>query len=190
MTVGPFAPAGVELRPTCTDRLGGRVSLPGPYGTTGPLFPPEAKHTLEIPSTRLAGKMARGRPPRAVLFLAQTCRSQHSQATTAYSENCIDEISRALHDSRLLPAMPPSSLEERVQDLCAQAIAAKSLGDLDRLLPQLQAAIRDHLRYVRSPSRQFLRRSAGTATLQIRGLREQHQKSYGITNATLQRLGL
>ena len=47
-------------------------------------------------------------------------------------------------------AMPPSSLEERVQDLCAQAIAAKSQAELDLILPQLQAAIRDHIRYLRA----------------------------------------
>jgi hypothetical protein len=45
--------------------------------------------------------------------------------------------------------MPPSSLEERVQDLCAQAIAAKSQAELEIILPQLQASIRDHIRYVR-----------------------------------------
>jgi hypothetical protein len=46
--------------------------------------------------------------------------------------------------------MPPSSLEDRVQDLCAQAIAAKSQAELDLILPKLQAAIQDHLRYVRA----------------------------------------
>ncbi len=46
--------------------------------------------------------------------------------------------------------MPPSSLEQRVQDLCAQAIAAKSQAELDLILPKLQAAIRDHIRYVRA----------------------------------------
>jgi hypothetical protein len=46
--------------------------------------------------------------------------------------------------------MPPFSLEDRVQDLCAQAIAAKSQAELDLILPKLQAAIRDHLRYVRA----------------------------------------
>src|SRR6266849_11189030 len=47
------------------------------------------------------------------------------------------------------PAMPASSLEERVHELCAQAIAAKSQAELEIILPQLQAAIRDHIRYVR-----------------------------------------
>jgi hypothetical protein len=46
--------------------------------------------------------------------------------------------------------MPPSSLEERVQDLCAQAIAAKNQAELEIILPQLQAAIRDHIRYLRA----------------------------------------
>lgn len=46
--------------------------------------------------------------------------------------------------------MSPSSLDERVRDLCAQAAAAKSQADLDIILPQLQAAIGEHIRYVRA----------------------------------------
>ena len=43
-----------------------------------------------------------------------------------------------------------SSLEERVRSLCEQAIAAKSRAELDAILPELKAAIRDHIRYVRA----------------------------------------
>jgi hypothetical protein len=46
--------------------------------------------------------------------------------------------------------MMSSSLEERVRSLCDQAIAAKSQSQLDAILPELQAAIRDHIRYVRT----------------------------------------
>jgi hypothetical protein len=46
--------------------------------------------------------------------------------------------------------MSSSSLEERVRTLCTQAIAAKSQGELDAILPELRAAIRDHIRYVRA----------------------------------------
>ena len=46
--------------------------------------------------------------------------------------------------------MPPSSLEELVRKLCAQAVAAKTEAELHVVLPQLQAAIRDHIRYVRA----------------------------------------
>ncbi len=46
--------------------------------------------------------------------------------------------------------MPPASLEERVQEGCAQAIAAKNQAELEIILPQLQAAIRDHIRYLRA----------------------------------------
>jgi hypothetical protein len=46
--------------------------------------------------------------------------------------------------------MPPSSLEDRVRELCAQAVAAKTEADLGIVLPQLQAAIRDHILYLRA----------------------------------------
>ena len=46
--------------------------------------------------------------------------------------------------------MPPSSLEDRVRLLCDRAIAAKSQAELDAILPELRAAIRDHIRYVRA----------------------------------------
>jgi hypothetical protein len=52
-----------------------RSPRPRAYGTKGPLAPPEAGSTLptgikRFLLTRLAGQMARGRPPWAVLFLA------------------------------------------------------------------------------------------------------------------------
>jgi len=46
--------------------------------------------------------------------------------------------------------MPPSSLEERVRILCDRAIAANTQPELDAILPELKAAIRDHIRYVRA----------------------------------------
>ena len=45
--------------------------------------------------------------------------------------------------------MPPSSLEDRIRLLCDRAIAAKTQTELDAILPDLRAAIRDHIRYVR-----------------------------------------
>jgi hypothetical protein len=47
-------------------------------------------------------------------------------------------------------AMPPSSLEDRVRILCERAISAKTQPELDAILPELKAAIRDHIRYVRA----------------------------------------
>ena len=47
--------------------------------------------------------------------------------------------------------MPPSSLEDRVRDLCAQVGAAKSEAELEVLLPQLQAALRDHIAFLSRP---------------------------------------
>jgi hypothetical protein len=46
--------------------------------------------------------------------------------------------------------MPPSSLEDRVRELCAQVAAAKTETELRVILPQLQTAIHDHIRYLRS----------------------------------------
>ena len=47
-------------------------------------------------------------------------------------------------------AMPPSSLEDRVRLLCAQAVAAKTDAEINAVLPQLRAAIQDHVRYLRA----------------------------------------
>jgi hypothetical protein len=46
--------------------------------------------------------------------------------------------------------MPPSSLEDRVRILCQQAVSAKTQAELDVILPELKAAIRDHICYVRA----------------------------------------
>jgi hypothetical protein len=43
-----------------------------------------------------------------------------------------------------------SMLQERVQLLCDRAIFAKTRAELDAVLSELQTAIRDHIRYVRS----------------------------------------
>jgi len=44
----------------------------------------------------------------------------------------------------------PSGLEDRIRQLCAQAIAAKSEAELQFISPQLREAIRDHIRYCRA----------------------------------------
>jgi hypothetical protein len=46
--------------------------------------------------------------------------------------------------------MPPSSLEDRIRLLTDRAIAAKTQSELDAILPELKAAIRDHIRYLRA----------------------------------------
>lgn len=46
--------------------------------------------------------------------------------------------------------MPPSNLEDCIRLLTDRAIAAKSQRELDAILPQLKAAIRDHIRHVRA----------------------------------------
>jgi hypothetical protein len=43
-----------------------------------------------------------------------------------------------------------SMLQERVRLLCDRAIFAKTRAELDAVLPELQTAIRDHIRYVRA----------------------------------------
>lgn len=44
----------------------------------------------------------------------------------------------------------PSGLEDRVRQLCAQAITAKSDAELQSILLHLRQAIRDHIRYCRA----------------------------------------
>jgi hypothetical protein len=43
-----------------------------------------------------------------------------------------------------------SSLEDRIRLLTDRAIAAKTQEELDAILPELKAAIRDHVRYLRA----------------------------------------
>ena len=45
-----------------------------------------------------------------------------------------------------------SSLEDRVRWLTDQAVAAKTQSELDAILPELQEAIKDYIRYVRAVS--------------------------------------
>ena len=64
--------------------------------------------------------------------------------------------------------MPPSSLEDRVRELCAQAVASKTEAELRVVLPQLQAAIRDHIRYLRAIAVEVIPEAfGGTVTPQI-----------------------
>lgn len=44
--------------------------------------------------------------------------------------------------------MPPSSLEDRIHLLTDRAFAAMSQSELDAILPELKAAIREHIRCV------------------------------------------
>ena len=46
--------------------------------------------------------------------------------------------------------VPCSSLEDRVSGLCAQAAAAKTQAELEIILPQLRAAFRDQIAYLRT----------------------------------------
>lgn len=43
-----------------------------------------------------------------------------------------------------------SALEDRIRLLTDRAIAAKTQSELDAILPELKAAITDHIRYVRA----------------------------------------
>ena len=46
--------------------------------------------------------------------------------------------------------MTGSSLQDRVRTLCFQVTAAKTDAEIRALLPQLQAAIHDHIDYLRA----------------------------------------
>lgn len=41
--------------------------------------------------------------------------------------------------------MPPHT-EARIQQLCSEALAAKTLADVDRILPELRSALEEHIR--------------------------------------------
>jgi hypothetical protein len=58
--------------------------------------------------------------------------------------------------------MPSSSLQERVRVLCERAIAAKTQSELDEILPELRAAIRDHRRYLRAIALETIPEAFGT----------------------------
>lgn len=60
--------------------------------------------------------------------------------------------------------MSPSSLEDRVRMLCDRAIAAKTQTELDAILPQLRAAIRDHIRYLRAIAVEVVPEAFGTGS--------------------------
>ena len=40
----------------------------------------------------------------------------------------------------------PAYTEERIRQLCAEALAAKSQTDVDRIVPQLRAALEEHVK--------------------------------------------
>ena len=55
-----------------------------------------------------------------------------------------------------------SSLEDRIRLLTDQAIAAKTQDELDSILPELKAAIRDHIRYLRAIAVETIPEAFGT----------------------------
>ena len=55
-----------------------------------------------------------------------------------------------------------SSLEYRIRLLTDQAIAAKTQSELDAILPELKAAIRDHIRYLRTIAVEKIPEAFGT----------------------------
>lgn len=91
---------------------------------------------------RLSGN-ARGEPvagaafARSLLPIPYTARAVSTRPASRGTLNCP-------------VAMPPSSLEDRVRELCAQVAAAKTEAELRVILPQLQAAIQDHISYLRA----------------------------------------
>ena len=59
-------------------------------------------------------------------------------------------------------AVPPTNLEDRVRVLCDRAIAAKTPAELEIIMPKLKAAIRDHIRYVRTLALETIPEAFGT----------------------------
>jgi hypothetical protein len=54
------------------------------------------------------------------------------------------------HLNMVASCVPFSSLEDRITDLCARVAAAKSLAEMDVLLPQMRAAVRDQIADLRA----------------------------------------
>ena len=55
-----------------------------------------------------------------------------------------------------------SSLENRVRLMCERAIAAKTQAEIEAILPELKAAIRDHICYVRAVALETIPVAFGT----------------------------
>jgi hypothetical protein len=55
-----------------------------------------------------------------------------------------------------------SSLEDRIRLLTDQAIAAKTQSELDAILPELRAAIRDYICYLRAIAIETVPEAFGT----------------------------
>src|SRR5690349_7161782 len=57
-----------------------------------------------------------------------------------------------------------SSLEDRIRLLTNQAVAAKTQPDVDAILQELNAAIRDHVHYLRAVAVEVIPEAFGTAS--------------------------
>jgi hypothetical protein len=55
----------------------------------------------------------------------------------------------------------PAHTEVRVQQLCTEALAAKTQADVDRIIPELRAALEEHVRLAKDS----LRLQASTVAL-------------------------
>ena len=61
-----------------------------------------------------------------------------------------------------------SSSEDRIRLLTDRAIAAKSQTELDAIAPELKAAIRDHIRYLRAVAAETIPEAFGTQSKRLR----------------------
>ena len=69
----------------------------------------------------------------------------------SYGKPCIAHPRMVVASCRInMSSIISSSLEDRIRLLTDRAIAAKNQSELDAILPELKAAIRDHIRYVRA----------------------------------------
>jgi hypothetical protein len=55
-----------------------------------------------------------------------------------------------------------SSLEDRINQLTNRGIAAKTQSELDAILPELKASIRDYIRYLRAIAIETVPEAFGT----------------------------
>jgi len=69
----------------------------------------------------------------------------------------------------------PAHTEARIQQLCSEGLAAKTLADIDRILPELRSALVEHVRLARE--------SLATQVAAITSLDAASKTPKGLSNA-------
>ena len=76
-----------------------------------------------------------------------------------YKGLCIPPTRRSLYRVRGLPGVEIETIHERIRDLCARAVTAEE-PEVESLLVELRAALRQHAQIVRDMATRALSRSS------------------------------